>query len=212
MVPDPIPSLLRRQIMTNTDNGGKVSARGREILVDTGPLASLCRHPFRTKITRPRASPDPPEIPCHMTTWFRLTSTVTACAGLLFAVACGSSPSAPSSQPAYSQIDLQVGTGATAAAGITVSVNYTGWLYDSTRTDSKGTQFDSSLSAGRQPYVFVVGGTGTIQGFSQGVTGMRVGGSRRVVLPSSLAYGTQGSGSIPPNTPLVFDITLLSVQ
>ena len=147
-----------------------------------------------------------------MSRWFRLTCAVTVCAGLLFAVACGSSPSEPSSQPAYSQIDLQLGTGATAAAGSSVTVNYTGWLYDSTRTDFKGTQFDSSLSAGRQPLPFVVGAGNIIQGFSQGVTGMRVGGSRRVVLPSTLAYGAQGSGSIPPNAPLVFEITLLSVQ
>jgi len=146
---------------------------------------------------------------------FRFTGTLVACTGLLAALGCGSSssePSSPSPQPAYSQIDLQEGTGAAAAAGNTVTVNYTGWLYDNTRTDSKGTQFDSSLSAGRQPLTFVVGAANIIQGFSQGVTGMRVSGMRRIVLPSSLAYGAQGSGAIPPNTPLVFEITLLSVQ
>jgi FKBP-type peptidyl-prolyl cis-trans isomerase len=63
----------------------------------------------------------------------------------------------------------------------------------------------------RQPLPFVVG-TGVIQGFSQAVIGMRVGGTRRVVMPSSLAYGSQGSGTIPPNTPLVFEISLLTVQ
>ena len=145
----------------------------------------------------------------------RFTCALVACTGLLAATGCGSSSSSPSSaspEPAYSQIDLQVGTGAAAAAGNSVTVNYTGWLYDSTKTDSKGSQFDSSLSPGRQPYVFAVGSTSTIQGFSQGVTGMRVGGTRRVVMPSSLAYGAQGSGSIPPYTPLVFEITLLNVQ
>ena len=145
----------------------------------------------------------------------RLTFALAACIGFFAAVGCGSSSSAPSSpaaEPAYSQTDLQVGTGAAAAAGNNVTVNYTGWVYDPARIDSKGTQFDSSLSAGRQPLAFVVGATNIIQGFSQGVTGMRVAGTRRVVLPSSLAYGAQGSGTIPPNTPLVFEITLLTVQ
>jgi hypothetical protein len=84
----------------------------------------------------------------------RFTCALIVCTGLLAALGCGSSSSEPSSatpQPAYSQTDLQVGTGATAAAGNSVTVNYTGWLYDTTRTDSKGTQFDSSLSGGRQP-------------------------------------------------------------
>src|SRR4051812_37789132 len=80
-----------------------------------------------------------------------------ACAVVLGAAGCGSSPSAPSSEPAYSQTDLQVGTGPTAAVGNTVTVNYTGWLYDSTKADFKGAQFDSSLSAGRAPLVFVLG-------------------------------------------------------
>lgn len=148
---------------------------------------------------------------------FRVTCAAVVCAGLLAATGCGSSssePSSPAQQPAYSQIDLQVGTGATAAAGNSVTVNYTGWLYDNTKADSKGTQFDSSLSAGRQPLSFTVGAANIIQGFSQGVTGMRVSGVRRVVLPSNLAYGTQGSsdGRIAPNTPLVFEITLVSVN
>jgi FKBP-type peptidyl-prolyl cis-trans isomerase FkpA len=146
----------------------------------------------------------------------RLTSTLVGCAALVAAAGCGSSPSAPaplSPQPAYSQTDLQVGTGATAAVGNNVTVNYTGWLYDSTKTDFKGAQFDSSLSAGRQPLPFTVGSSNIIPGFNQGVTGMRVGGTRRVVLPSSLGYGAQGSPpAIPPNAPLVFEITLLTVQ
>jgi FKBP-type peptidyl-prolyl cis-trans isomerase FkpA len=146
----------------------------------------------------------------------RFTCTLVGCAGLLATAGCGSSPSSPSSaspQPAYSQTDLQVGTGATAAVGSAVTVNYTGWLYDSTKTDFKGTQFDSSLSAGRQPLGFTVGATNILQGFNQAVAGMRVGGTRRVVMPSSLGYGTQGAPpAIPPNAPLVFEITLLTVQ
>ena len=143
-----------------------------------------------------------------------LTCSVVAGAALLVSAGCGSSDSSPSStvsEPAYSQVDLVVGTGATAAVGNTVTVNYTGWLYDTTKTDFKGTQFDSSLSVGRGPLQFVIGATNIIQGFSQATAGMRVGGVRRAVMPSSLAYGASGSGSIPPYTTLVFEITLVSV-
>ena len=142
----------------------------------------------------------------------RLTCALMACAGVLVSAGCGSDSSSPSSEPAYSTLDLQVGTGATAAAGNSVTVNYTGWLYDSTKPDSKGTQFDSSLSPGRGPFPLIAGGNGAIQGFSQAVIGMRVGGTRRVVMPSSLAYGASGQGSIPPYAPLVFEITLLTVS
>lgn len=128
-----------------------------------------------------------------------------------------SSPTAPSGQPAagsipFSTTDLRVGTGTEATAGRTVTVNYTGWLYNSSGTDNKGSLFDSSLAAGRSPLAFTVGSSSIIPGFSQGVVGMRVGGSRRVIMPPSLAYGSQGSGSIPPNATLIFEIELLSVQ
>ena len=83
-----------------------------------------------------------------------------------------------------------------------------GWLYDMSRTDGKGAQFDSSPS-----FTFVVGAGQVIKGWDQGVPGMRVGGQRRLVLPPDLAYGSNGAGaSIPPNATLVFDIGLLSVQ
>jgi FKBP-type peptidyl-prolyl cis-trans isomerase FkpA len=106
--------------------------------------------------------------------------------------------------------DLAVGTGATAATGNTVSVTYAGWLYDSSKPNGKGASFDP----GPGPIVFVVGGTTVIQGFSQGVLGMKVGGQRRVVIPPELAYGASppSSSIIPVNATLVFDITLNSVQ
>jgi len=103
-----------------------------------------------------------------------------------------------------------VGTGTEATSGRTVAVNYTGWLYNPTGTDGKGQQFDTNT--GRGPYTFLVGSNQVIAGFSQGVTGMRVGGLRRVVLPPSLAYGSTGSGPIPPNATIVFEIELLAVQ
>ncbi len=123
--------------------------------------------------------------------------------------ACGdssSSPTSPTSTAPYSQTDLVVGTGTQAATGDRVTVAYTGWLYDASRADGKGTQFDSRTS-----FTFTIG-TGVIRGWSQGVAGMRVGGQRRLVIPPELAYGSSSPGpGIPPNSTLVFDITLLSV-
>jgi FKBP-type peptidyl-prolyl cis-trans isomerase len=100
--------------------------------------------------------------------------------------------------------DLVVGTGATAVAGDTVTVNYVGTFTD-------GTVFDSSYVRG-QPFTFQVGVGQVIAGFDQGVLGMKVGGKRRLTIPPSLAYGSQGSGSIPPNATLKFDVDLVSIQ
>ena len=121
---------------------------------------------------------------------------------------CGdSSPTTPSA--AFSQTDLVAGSGATANSGNRVTVSYTGWLYDPTKTAGKGTQFDTSPS-----YTFPLGVGQVIRGWDQGVVGMKVGGQRRLVIPPDLAYGNAGAGGglIPPNATLVFDITLLSVQ
>ena len=136
---------------------------------------------------------------------------------LVVASACGDSdsPSSPSNQPRgeFSQSDLVVGTGTVATTGRFLTVNYTGWLYDPAQAESKGRQFDSSLSPGRTPFQFTLGAGGVIRGWDQGVVGMRVGGRRRLIIPPELGYGAQGSGStIPPNASLVFDIELLNVQ
>jgi FKBP-type peptidyl-prolyl cis-trans isomerase FkpA len=134
--------------------------------------------------------------------------TLTACGG------SDDSPTAPSTPRAeYSQTDLVVGTGTEATNGRNVTVNYTGWLYNPSGTDGKGTQFDSSLSPGRSPFPFVLGGNGVISGFNRGILGMRVGGRRRFVLPPELAYGATGSPpAIGPNATLVFEVELLNVQ
>ena len=124
----------------------------------------------------------------------------------------GGSPTAPSANVPFSTTDLQVGTGAEATPGRAVAVNYTGWLYSTTAADNKGTRFDSSLDPGRQPLVFTVGTNQVIAGFSQGVQGMRVGGARRVVIPPNLGYGGQANGPIPPNSTLLFEISLVAVQ
>src|SRR5688572_21950756 len=93
---------------------------------------------------------------------------------------CGSStPTAPSANVPFSTVDLRVGTGAAAAVGSPVSVNYALWLYNAGGVDNKG----SRLQTG--PFSFTVG-QGVVPGFSQGVTGMRVGGLRRVVIPPNL--------------------------
>ncbi len=126
--------------------------------------------------------------------------------------ACGdkASPTAPILDVPFSATDLVVGTGTEATAGKTVRVYYTGWLYSTTATDNKGTQFDAHTSG--VGFSFVLGTGNVIQGWHQGVVGMRVGGKRRLVIPPSLAYGSAGSGGvIPSNATLIFEIELLSV-
>jgi FKBP-type peptidyl-prolyl cis-trans isomerase len=102
--------------------------------------------------------------------------------------------------------DLKVGNGAIAENGMTVSVHYTGWLTD-------GTKFDSSVDRG-QPFSFRLGAGQVIRGWDEGVQGMRVGGKRKLTIPSDLGYGAAGTpgGPIPPNATLVFDVELLGVH
>lgn len=109
----------------------------------------------------------------------------------------------------FQTIDLTVGTGTVAAAGTLATVTYSLWLYDDSATDHKGTPVAGNQNATLQ---FVVGAGQYIPGFEQAVTGMAVGGTRRAIVPPSLAYGSQGSGDIPPNAALVFDIQLMNVQ
>ena len=99
--------------------------------------------------------------------------------------------------------DLVVGTGATAAVGDTVTVNYVGTL-------TNGTKFDSSYDRG-QTFSFRVGTGQVIAGWDQGVPGMKVGGKRRLTIPPSLGYGSQARGSIPANSTLLFDVDLVSI-
>lgn len=131
----------------------------------------------------------------------------------LFATGCGGgsdSPTAPTPTPPsapFSSTDLREGTGATATQGRTITVSYTGWLYDPTRAESKGTQFDTSAN-----FSFQLGLGRVIAGWDQGVGGMKVGGQRRLVIPPNLGYGAQMVGTIPPNSTLVFDVMLLNVN
>lgn len=123
---------------------------------------------------------------------------------------CGDSPTAPSNNAPFSQTDLRVGTGASAASGNVVTVHYTGWLYNASQPDQKGPQFDSS--AGGTGFSFTLGAGQVISGWDQGLVGMKVGGLRRLVIPPSLGYGTVRNGPIPPNATLLFEIELLGVQ
>lgn len=100
--------------------------------------------------------------------------------------------------------DLQVGSGPAVAAGQRASMRYTGWLAD-------GTQFDSNSPDGA-PYVFIIGAREVIDGWDQGVTGMRVGGRRQLIIPPALGYGAAANGPIPANAVLVFTVELLGVQ
>jgi FKBP-type peptidyl-prolyl cis-trans isomerase FkpA len=123
-----------------------------------------------------------------------------------FLPACGktdNSVTGPTGPTTLQITDVTVGTGATAASGDTVTVNYIGAFLD-------GTVFDSSFSRG-VPFTFQLGANQVIKGFDQGVVGMKVGGRRLLAIPSDLAYGAQGSASIPPNTPIQFQIDLVSI-
>lgn len=105
--------------------------------------------------------------------------------------------------------DIQVGTGAEAASGAYVTVHYTGWLQNS--DGSAGSKFDSSKDR-NSPFQFPLGAGHVIKGWDEGVQGMKVGGVRKLVIPSSLGYGARGAGGvIPPNATLIFEVELLEV-
>ena len=129
------------------------------------------------------------------------------------------------------KIDVKVGSGKEAIAGNKVNVHYTGWLFDKSAPrecselprfvslkrvlsclENKGKKFDSSRDRPGN-FKFTLGAGQVIKGWDQGVQGMKVGGQRTLIIPSSLGYGTRGSGgAIPPNATLVFDIELMKVQ
>jgi FKBP-type peptidyl-prolyl cis-trans isomerase len=125
-------------------------------------------------------------------------------AGLLATVilpACGSdNPTGPTSLGIE---DIVVGTGATAVAGDTISVNYVGTL-------TNGQKFDSSYDRGT-PFTFRLGAGAVIAGWDQGLVGMKVGGKRRLTIPPNLAYGNQQVGPIPANSTLIFEVELVSI-
>jgi FKBP-type peptidyl-prolyl cis-trans isomerase FkpA len=105
--------------------------------------------------------------------------------------------------------DTVVGEGDEAKKGQSVTVHYTGWLFND---GEKGAKFDSSLDR-RDPFVFSLGGGMVIRGWDEGVAGMQVGGERTLIIPAELGYGARGAGGvIPPNATLQFDVQLLAVK
>jgi FKBP-type peptidyl-prolyl cis-trans isomerase FkpA len=108
--------------------------------------------------------------------------------------------------------DTVVGEGREAEPGFNVTVHYTGWLYDPSKSDGKGTKFDSSVDR-HEPFVFFLGAGQVIQGWDQGFEGMKVGGKRTLIIPAHMGYGAYGAGAvIPPNATLIFDVELLGIK
>lgn len=104
---------------------------------------------------------------------------------------------------------LEEGTGAVAELGDRVNVHYTGWLWEN---GAKGSQFDSSANTGR-PFKFTLGAGQVIQGWDQGIKGMKVGQKANIIIPASMGYGARGSGArIPPNSNLIFEVELVGIE
>jgi FKBP-type peptidyl-prolyl cis-trans isomerase FkpA len=123
--------------------------------------------------------------------------------------ACGGGSSdnavAVSSPATLTVTDSVVGTGATAVTGNTATVTYTGWLYNAAVADFKGKQFDAGS------FSFKLGGGSVISGFDQGVLGMKVGGTRTILIPAAQGYGSSGTTGIPANSGLVFEVKLTAL-
>lgn len=133
-----------------------------------------------------------------------------ACAALLVAQSSTAAPTKVTGKPKMTKSDVEywdikVGEGATAVAGKTVVVHYTGWL-------TNGKKFDSSVDR-MEPYVFPLGARRVIKGWDEGIVGMKEGGKRQLKVPPSAAYGPEGRPPvIPPNAILIFDVELLKVR
>jgi FKBP-type peptidyl-prolyl cis-trans isomerase FkpA len=108
-------------------------------------------------------------------------------------------------------IERKLGEGPAAAANEPVLVHYTGYLYDASAPAKKGAKFDSSVERAA-PLGFIIGAGRVIKGWDEGVTGMKVGGQRTLIIPPDKAYGDKGAGAlIPPNSTLVFDVELMGI-
>ncbi len=107
---------------------------------------------------------------------------------------------------------LKTGEGRAAVAGDTVSVHYTGWLYDPTAEGNRGTKFDSSVDRD-ELFEFPLGAGRVIKGWDQGVEGMLIGEKRELRIAPELAYGDRGAGAvIPPGSTLIFEIELFELD
>jgi len=137
-------------------------------------------------------------------------------AALLFATLATPLPAGPASAASMFTtpsglrfMDIKVGTGPEVRDGQTVTVHYTGWLYEDGK---KGRKFDSSVDR-KKPFDFVLGQGNVVKGWDEGVSTMRVGGKRTLIIPPDLGYGEQGAGNtIPPHAFLIFDVEVLSAK
>ena len=124
-------------------------------------------------------------------------------------------PTSPSGIPtagaSFSTVDLKIGDGDTVSSGDRIEVWYTGWLYVKASPDNnKGSSFDSNRD--RTLFRYIVGTGHVIEGWDQGVPGMKVGGIRRLIIPPELGYGSDGQAPIPPNATLIFEIEVVTVE
>lgn len=145
-----------------------------------------------------------------MTTLFsRAAVAVCALVFSAFSLAQTATPAKPPT--AIVSIDRLAGEGPAVAAGEPILVHYTGYLWDATKPDNKGTKFDSSENR-PAPFGFIVGAGRVIKGWDEGLVGMKVGGQRTLIIPPDKAYGEKGAGAlIPPNATLVFDVELMGI-
>ena len=149
----------------------------------------------------------------------RATKLIIGLLSILFITACqqqgetGMSENAEGSGIAELQItDIVNGDGPTAEAGQDVIVHYTGWLYDPSQPDNKGTKFDSSVDRG-EPFSFPLGAGRVIRGWDEGFAGMQIGGKRILIIPPDMGYGARGAGGvIPPNATLMFEVDMLDIR
>ena len=154
----------------------------------------------------------------------RYAAVIAATAGAFFAAnfAAAQTPAAPTATQGDSKlnampttlqkVDVKQGGGAEAVTGKPVIVHYTGWIYDDSKPDKKGTKFDSSLDR-QVPFSFFLGAGKVIKGWDEGVVGMKVGGQRTLIIPPQMGYGERGAGGvIPGNATLIFDVELLEVK
>ena len=142
---------------------------------------------------------------------------------LVAVFACAAATIAPGKNPAIAQtsgkpmtlpsglqvLDTAPGSGASPKTGDMCVMHYTGWLYEN---GQKGKKFDSSVDRG-QPFEFPIGVGRVIKGWDEGVSTMKVGGKRTLIIPAELGYGARGAGGvIPPNATLIFDVELLDIK
>jgi len=131
--------------------------------------------------------------------------------GAFLLSACGANENVITTESGLQYVEVLVGEGDEAVADMVVSVHYTGWLQNADSANGLGAKFDSSVDRG-EPLNFPIGVGSVIPGWDEGISGMKVGGKRKLTIPPDLAYGERDLGVIPPNSTLVFDVELMDVN